>query len=165
MFEPVPLDRYPCQRRIRIAPKGKGASVKVFGSALVAAAVAASATAAPQKSYFTFKAQGGLVECGIFVGGAYSESLLRCDIRTGLKPKVKRPRAATSTTARRSSYVRGRAFPGCVSDAIGRAQTTLGYGKTYKRGPFTCTSARSGLTCKNAAKHGFFLGKSAWRKI
>ncbi len=141
--------------------------MKVFGvTLLVAAAVAASATAAPQKSYFTFKAQGGLVECGIFVGGAYSESLLRCDIRTGLKPKVKRPKGCHfdygSTLELRA---KGRAFPGCVSDAIGRAQTTLGYGKTYKRGPFTCTSARSGLTCKNAAKHGFFLGKSAWRKI
>ena len=135
-------------------------------AATVLAVLAVSATAAPQKSYFTFKAQGGLVQCGIFVGGTYSESLLRCDIRTGLKPKVKRPKGCHfdygSTLELRGT---GRAFPGCVSDAVGRIQMTLGYGRTYKKGPFTCTSTRAGLTCRNTARHGFFLSKSAWRRV
>jgi hypothetical protein len=141
--------------------------VKTFGTVLlVAAAVSATATAAPQKSYFTFKTPGGVVQCGVFVAGKYSESLLRCDIRTGLKPAVKRPKGCHfdygSTLELRA---KGRAFPGCVSDAIGRIQQTVGYGKTYKKGPFTCTSTRAGLTCRNAAKHGFFLSKKAWRRV
>jgi hypothetical protein len=141
--------------------------VKAFGiSVLAAAAVAASATAAPQKGYFTFKTPGGQIQCGVFIAGKYSESLLRCDIRTGLKPSVKRPKGCHfdygSTLELRPT---GRAFPGCVSDAIGRIQQTVGYGKTYKKGPFTCKSARAGLTCRNAARHGFFLSKKAWRRV
>lgn len=72
---------------------------------LVAALMAASATAAAQKGYFTFKTPGGQVQCGVLIA------------------------------------------------------------ETYKKGPFTCVSARAGLTCRNTAKHGFFLSKKAWRRI
>lgn len=141
--------------------------MKILVATLVGAALmAASATAAPQKGYFTFKTPGGQVKCGVFIAGTYSESLLRCDIRTGLKPKVKRPRGCRfdygSTLELRAS---GRAFPGCVSDAVGRIQQTVGYGKTYKKGPFTCKSTRAGLTCRNSAKHGFFLSAKSWRRV
>jgi Family of unknown function (DUF6636) len=140
--------------------------MKFLVALLAIGAFTTAATAAPQKSYFTFRAQGGVVQCGVFVSGTYSESLLRCDIRTGLKPKVKRPKGCHfdygSTLELRRT---GRAFPGCVSDAVGRIQTTLGYGRTYKKGGFTCTSTRAGLTCRNAATHGFFLSKSAWRRV
>ncbi len=133
---------------------------------LAAALVAATATAAPQKNYVTFKTPGGLIECGIFVAGKYSESLLRCDIRTGLKPKVKRPKGCDfdfgSTLELRPT---GTAFAGCVSDAVGVGKKVLGYGQTFTKGPFTCKSARAGLTCKNTSKHGFFLSKKIWRRV
>jgi hypothetical protein len=140
--------------------------MKILVAALCAAALTApSATAAPQKSYFTFRAPGG-IRCGVFVPGKYSEALLRCDIRTGLKPKVKRPKRCKfdhgSTLELRAT---GRAFPGCVSDAIAPPGPMLGYGKTYRKGPFTCKSARAGLTCRNPARHGFFLSKNASRRV
>ncbi|MBA3717983.1 MAG: hypothetical protein H0W87_07145 [Actinobacteria bacterium] len=141
--------------------------MKVLGVSLLASMiVAATASAAPQKNYFTFKTPGGVIECGVFVPGKYSESLLRCDIRTGLKPKVQRPKGCKfdfgSTLELRGT---GRAFPGCISDAVGQVTKVVGYGQTFRKGPFTCKSARAGLTCKNTSKHGFFLSKKIWRRV
>jgi hypothetical protein len=52
--------------------------VKLLAVALFAAVLtAASATAAPQKNNFTFRAPTG-IRCGVFVPGKYSEALLRC---------------------------------------------------------------------------------------
>ena len=129
--------------------------MRILGTLLVVAAVAASSAAAsPQKGYFTFRTPDRKIECGAFIAGKYSESLLRCDIRTGLKPKVTlelRPK--------------GRALIGCVSDAIAPIKQVLRYGQTFRKGPFTCKLARTGLTCKNKSKHGFFLSKKLWRRL
>jgi hypothetical protein len=43
------------------------------------------------------------------------------------------------------------------SDAI------LGYGKTWRSGPFTCTSRVSGITCRSRAGHGIFVSRQSWR--
>ncbi len=40
---------------------------------------------------------------------------------------------------------------------------TLAYGATWRRGGFTCSSARTGLTCRTAAGHGLFLARESWR--
>jgi hypothetical protein len=40
---------------------------------------------------------------------------------------------------------------------------TLGYGKTWHRGVFTCVLRRTGLTCRNGARHGVFLGRRTYR--
>jgi hypothetical protein len=138
--------------------------VRVFGvSLLVAAVVAAAATAAPQKNYYTFKTAGGLIECGMFVAGKYSESLLRCDIRTGLKPKVKRPKGCHfdygSTLELRPG---GRAFAGCVSDAIAPINRVLRVGQNFDKGPFKCALRKKGLYCSNKSGNAFFLSKQRW---
>jgi hypothetical protein len=36
---------------------------------------------------------------------------------------------------------------------------TLRYGKTFRVGKLRCTSRRTGLTCKNAKNHGWWLGR------
>jgi hypothetical protein len=43
------------------------------------------------------------------------------------------------------------------------AYTTLAYGATWRHGPFTCTSRRTGLTCVTAHGHGLFLSRASWR--
>jgi hypothetical protein len=40
---------------------------------------------------------------------------------------------------------------------------TLGYGKTWRRGPFTCRSATTGITCTNGAGHRLFVSLGSWR--
>jgi hypothetical protein len=42
---------------------------------------------------------------------------------------------------------------------------TIAYGRSWHRGPFTCRSAQSGMTCINSAGHGFFLSRQAWRSF
>ena len=41
--------------------------------------------------------------------------------------------------------------------------TTLGYGRTWRQGAFTCTSRITGLTCENRAGHGLFISRESWR--
>ncbi|HEX9416969.1 MAG TPA: DUF6636 domain-containing protein [Gaiellaceae bacterium] len=140
--------------------------MKALGVSLLAAALVATTASAAQQSYTTFKTPTGKIVCGVFIAGKYSESMLRCDILTGLKPKVKRPKGCDfdfgSTLELRPT---GRAIIGCVSDAVGQAKRVLGYGQTFRKGPFTCQSARAGLTCKNKSGHGFFLSKQRWRRV
>jgi hypothetical protein len=40
---------------------------------------------------------------------------------------------------------------------------TLAYGKTWRHGPFTCSSDVTGVTCRNRAGHGLFLSRQSWR--
>jgi hypothetical protein len=40
---------------------------------------------------------------------------------------------------------------------------TLGYGRSWRHGTFTCRSALRGLTCANRAGHGLFLSRASWR--
>jgi hypothetical protein len=137
--------------------------VKLLAAIPVVALIAATATAAPQKGYYTFKTAGGQIECGLFVAGKYSESLLRCDIRTGLKPKVKRPKGCHfdfgSTLELRPT---GRAFAGCVSDAIAPINRVLRVGQNFDRGPFKCALRKKGLYCSNTNGNAFFLSKQRW---
>jgi hypothetical protein len=43
---------------------------------------------------------------------------------------------------------------GCCSDV-----NVLGYGERWHAGPFTCSSAESGLTCRRNDGHGFFASR------
>jgi uncharacterized protein DUF6636 len=140
--------------------------VKTLGAGLLAAVCVASASAAPL-GYETFKTPSGKIACGYAtIAGHPNAALLRCDILTGLKPKVHRPPGCHydfgSTLELRRT---GPARIGCVSDAIGKATRVLGYGKTWRGSPFTCSSARTGLTCKNKSGRGFFLSRQRWRRV
>ena len=39
----------------------------------------------------------------------------------------------------------------------------LAYGKTWRQGGFTCTSAMTGVTCHARAGHGLFISRQSWR--
>jgi hypothetical protein len=40
---------------------------------------------------------------------------------------------------------------------------TLAYGNAWKHGVFTCSSAVTGVTCRNRAGHGLFVSRQSWR--
>ena len=42
---------------------------------------------------------------------------------------------------------------------------TLAYGKTWRHGQYTCSSAVNGLTCRNRSGHGLFLSRESWRSL
>ena len=41
----------------------------------------------------------------------------------------------------------------------------LNYGSTWKKGPFSCSIAKTGVTCKNTSKKGFFVSKSSIKRV
>jgi hypothetical protein len=41
--------------------------------------------------------------------------------------------------------------------------TILPYGKTWKRGPFTCAAATNAVICRTRAGHGVAVSRRAWR--
>jgi hypothetical protein len=43
------------------------------------------------------------------------------------------------------------------------AYATLAYGRSWRRGAFTCASRVTGVTCRNAAGHGVFVSRRSWR--
>ena len=57
----------------------------------------------------------------------------------------------------------GRPYWVCHGDTILRSGPVLGYGSTWRKGPFTCVVARAGVTCRNRAQHGFSLSRASYR--
>lgn len=52
-----------------------------------------------------------------------------------------------------------------ITDTIADPKNpVLAYGKRWRRGPFRCTSRRTGLTCRHRANgHGFFISRERQR--
>ncbi|MGZ4359439.1 MAG: DUF6636 domain-containing protein [Gaiellaceae bacterium] len=88
---------------------------------------------------------------------------LRCDIRSGLKPKPIKPRGCDLDWGDSLSINRtGRVHVVCHGDtALGGPP--LAYGRTWRHNGFSCVSATSGLTCRNLSGHGFFLSRERAR--
>jgi hypothetical protein len=58
----------------------------------------------------------------------------------------------------------GRGTPACVGDTVqSPTSIVLGYGDSLSLGGLTCRSERSGMTCTNAAGHGFAVAKASQR--
>ena len=86
---------------------------------------------------------------------------LRCDIKSGLKPKPAKPHGCDFDWGQTYVLARvGRARIGCVSDSVfDPSAAALAYGKTWRRGSIACISRRSGLRCTNRSGHGFFMSR------
>ena len=107
-----------------------------------------------------FRTPSGNIIC------AYYNRSLRCDIRSGLVPKPSRPRRCPSYSDFGQGLTLGprRAGVVCAGDTLlGETAPALAYGRVWRRGPLTCRSRVSGLTCRNTLGHGFFLSREAWR--
>ena len=134
------------------------------GIAVITAALAVLLVAgAAQARISTFKTPSGNIGC-LYDS---SPSFLRCDIRSGLKPPPPRPGRCDLDWGDSVSLGRtGRTKLVCHGDtALLPSAPVLAYGKTWKRGPYSCTSRRAGLTCENGADHGFFLSRKSWRRF
>lgn len=134
----------------------------VLAVALLAAGLVAAGGADARLA--SFKTPSGNIGC---VYDSASGGSLRCDILSGLKPKPSRPRGCDLDWGDSLTLARtGRARVLCHGDtAVLPSAPILRYGTTWSRGPFTCTSRRAGLTCENAAEHGFFLSRQSWQRF
>lgn len=86
---------------------------------------------------------------------------LRCDIRSGLNPEPTRACELDWTGVGMNPTGKARAT--CAGDTTFGNYPVLAYGKTWKRGGFTCLSRTTGLTCRNRSGHGFFLARERWQ--
>ena len=135
-------------------------AVILAGAGLLAAA---PSQAAPLFEFRTFQVPSKAIHCGYTAPPAS----LRCDVDGELKPKPRRPARCKLDWALGLTLDRiGRARVVCAGDTVNDpAARVVGYGKTWKRGGIECVVRRKGLTCENAAGHGFFLSRSSWRRF
>jgi hypothetical protein len=138
-----------------------------LGAALLLATLLLDAsTASGERAIGTvksFRTPSGNIGCVYSTSGSLqgSRAALRCDIRSGLKPKPVRPRNCDLDWGDSYELARnGRAIVVCHGDtAIDPRAKVIAYGKTWRTSPFTCASLESGLRCKNGSGHGFFLSR------
>ncbi|MBJ7457142.1 MAG: hypothetical protein JHC74_13890 [Thermoleophilia bacterium] len=93
---------------------------------------------------------------------------VRCDIRqTSATPPKKPANCRFDWGDAFSVRPTGRGRGVCHSDtalpAPGQKIRILAYGTSITLGKITCTSRRSGLTCRNRGDHGFFLSREKIR--
>jgi hypothetical protein len=126
-----------------------------------------SASAASLSGLKGFQTPTRNIVCGGYSGS--QPSWLRCDINSGLKPKPSRPKGCEFDFGGTLALsAKGSTKIGCVSDVVLPDPTkapVLAYGKTWRYGPFTCKSAKTGLTCRNSKGHGFFLSRERWTRF
>jgi len=129
--------------------------------------LAGSASASSASGLKGFQTPSRNIVCGGYTGS--QPAWLRCDISSGLKPKPSRPKGCEFDFGGTLTLsARGRAGIGCVSDVVLPDPTkapVLAYGKTWRYGPFRCSSATKGLTCRNLNGHGFFLSRQRWSRF
>jgi hypothetical protein len=90
---------------------------------------------------------------------------IQCEIRSGTEPPpAGRPSSCTGRGVRWGKdygmYTRGRVQIPCTTGRViyPRARV-LAYGARWSKGGVTCWSRRTGLTCKNKSRHGFFMSR------
>ena len=143
-------------------------SIGLVGLAVVVAAffLAITASASAERALGVvkfFRTPSGNIGCVYaFAGpGVLQRPSLRCDIRSGIRPKPARPKNCDLDWG--DSYElgkTGRAIVVCHGDtAIDPHAQVVPYGTIWHAGLFTCSSAAVGLRCRNGSGHGFFLSR------
>ena len=133
-----------------------------------------TAAAAPAGVFTSgyFRTPSGNIQCGYGYGNG--PGFVVCGIKSGLKPPPPRRGPACTQSNRVSLRATGRTSTGrsiCPGEDGGDSgpfapfsvSRVLGYGKTWSGGGLSCSSAVSGLTCRNKSGHGFFLSRAHWR--
>jgi hypothetical protein len=104
-----------------------------------------------------------------------SPPAIGCRMKSGLKPKPATDRPGCPRTEDVTLRATGRPTIGgrsiCPGEDEGDAgplayeatARVLAYGKTWSGGGLRCSSATTGLTCRNKSGHGFFLSRERWR--
>ena len=128
---------------------------------LVSVAALALAGTAVADLAIPFRTPSGNIGC-YYTSNRDLRASLRCDIRSGLKPRPPKPRNCPLDWG--DSYElapTGRALYTCHGDtAIDPTSRVLKYGTRWSRGGFTCASRKAGLRCSNRSGHGFFLSRA-----
>jgi hypothetical protein len=92
---------------------------------------------------------------------ARADNVVRCDIRSRSWSPPPKPTSCELDWGQGLSLGRlGRARYVCAGDTTLNVGPKLAYGATRRIGAITCVSRTTGLTCTNAAKHGFLMNRT-----
>ena len=131
-------------------------------SATAAPAAATEVDPAPFREHDTlfFETPSHNIACAITTGDG--EGAVRCDIaeKTWEAPHRAEPCEAGDYGHSVTTDATGTSFE-CASDAVGGGRV-LPYGSSLRGGQFTCTSARTGVTCRHANGRGFTLSRASY---
>jgi Family of unknown function (DUF6636) len=132
----------------------------LFVASVLLASVLSGSAVGAKYVFVTFRTPSHNIGCGYskFPG---EPANLRCDIRSGLKPRPPKPKKCDLDWAYGYAMGRtGRAGTFCAGDTVLDPKArVLGYGNTWQRNGFNCTSRTTGLTCRNLSGHGFYLSR------
>jgi hypothetical protein len=126
---------------------------------------------AARPKYGSFETPSRNIVCGYAID-VHGRASMECGIKSGLKPPPRRIHclAGDPNDKRLSLRDRGRSAPVlCAGDPgpllpqIEAKARVLAYGRRWSAGGITCSSAATGLTCRNRSGHGFFLSRARWR--
>jgi hypothetical protein len=139
-------------------------SVRIVVLVALAVAISSQAAQARPETLIGFRMPSRNMACAIEPALPGARGVLRCDVLSGLKPRPHR--ACELDWTGLSMGVTGRATPTCAGDTVADPRMPiLRYGRSWHRGAFTCTSRRTGVTCRNRAGHGFVLARERWRSF
>jgi hypothetical protein len=136
----------------------------IFATMTFAAIMAVAAVLSPRvavgQNLVGFKMPSDNVYC--MLETPYNDNGLRCDIREVTNSLPPKP-ASCQFAWGKSFEITPNGSVGtriCVSDAVyDPTFPTVAYGTQWSKGGFLCKSAETGLTCTNAAGHGFMISK------
>jgi uncharacterized protein DUF6636 len=150
-------------------------SVMSLASAARAARVpAARSSTPPGYRHGGFKTPSGNIVCEYFFNypSPGPSNFLRCGIGSGLKPV---PPPGSCREGDPNIHVLwleptgAMQVPRCEGDigpfALQKSAPVLAYGRSWSGRGMSCTSAATGLTCRNKSNRGFFLSRERWRSF
>ena len=112
--------------------------------------------------FFAFETPSGRIGCA----ATTSPTTLRCD--TAFPTSFSRSGRSCEFGDFGQAFLLRRSGAGkpiCAGDTVLSASEsrTIGYGETWLLGPYTCTSRKSGLSCRNDEGHGIALSVQSQR--
>ncbi len=123
---------------------------------------------AAQDQYISFQSPTGNIHCAIYSwdyddDGPNVEA--RCDLLELTPSYRKRPASCEFDWGSAFAVsARGKGQVACVSDTVvDRRNSVLPYGDAVSLDGISCVSAKTGMTCTNAAGHGFSVSKAKQR--
>lgn len=127
----------------------------ILPAVIVALTIASTASA----KLVQFRTPSGNIGC---IGETIkAENSIRCDIRNRSWSPPPKPASCELDWGQGLNLNRlGRARFVCAGDTALNTGPKLAYGTSKKIGAITCVSRTTGLTCTNAAKHGFTMNRT-----
>jgi hypothetical protein len=146
-------------------------AVTLLGAAALAATVSAPTSSAGSPAVLPgFKSPSGNIKC-LYIPGPPAFvwcSIAHANYAKQLTAYCAQPRIGVDW-AGFSLGAKGKGSVECTGGVLYDPQrqhpryVTLAYGKTWRHGAFTCTSATTGVTCRNRARHGILVSRESYR--